>query len=183
MLKLYWYSKCDTCRRAKKWLEAKGKKFEEIDITLDPPSLSELKGYLKKSGKELKDFLNRSGVQYREQNMKEKVKSLTPEKILEMLSKEGKKMSEILRPLEEKYFISGEINSTVADPDAKVAEIEARYGDGEITKLDGISIDYDDWHFNVRPSKTEPLLRLNLEAYTAADMERRRDEVLSVIRG
>jgi len=90
MLKFYWYAKCDTCRRAKKWLEAKGKKFEAIDITLDPPSLADLKDYFKKSGKELKDFLNRSGVQYRELNMKEKVKSLTPEKILEMLAKEGR---------------------------------------------------------------------------------------------
>ncbi len=90
MMKFYWYSKCDTCRRAKKWLEGRGKKFEEIDITLAPPSLSELKDYLKKSGRELKDFLNRSGVQYRELNMKDKVKGLPPEKILEMLAKEGR---------------------------------------------------------------------------------------------
>jgi Spx/MgsR family transcriptional regulator len=90
MLKFYWYSKCDTCRRAKKWLEAKGKKFQEIDITLNPPKLDELNTYLKRSGKELKDFLNRSGVQYRALNMKEKVKSLPPEKILAMLAKEGR---------------------------------------------------------------------------------------------
>ena len=90
MLKFYWYAKCDTCRRAKKWLEAKGKKFEAIDITVDPPKLAELKDYLKKSGKELKDFLNRSGIQYREMNMKEKVKSLPPEKVLELLAKEGR---------------------------------------------------------------------------------------------
>jgi arsenate reductase len=90
MLKFYWYSKCETCRRAKRWLEAKGKKFEEIDITLAPPSLAELKDYLKKSGKDLKEFLNKSGQQYRALNMKEKVKSLAPEQILEMLSKEGK---------------------------------------------------------------------------------------------
>lgn len=90
MLRFYWYSKCDTCRRAKKWLESKGRKFEEIDITLAPPSLADLKDYLKKSGRELKDFLNRSGVQYRELNMKDKVKSLPPEKILEMLAKEGR---------------------------------------------------------------------------------------------
>ena len=64
-----------------------------------------------------------------------------------------------------------------------IARIEERYGDGRITRLDGISVDYDDWHFNVRPSNTEPLLRLNLEAATREDMERRRDEVIAVIRG
>jgi phosphomannomutase len=103
--------------------------------------------------------------------------------ILELLSIHGAKLSDLLRPLRERYFISGEINSEVADTDAKMAEIEARYGDAEITKLDGISIDYDDWHFNVRPSNTEPLLRLNLESLVSQqDMERRRDEVLDLIR-
>jgi phosphomannomutase len=103
--------------------------------------------------------------------------------ILELLSKHDAKLSELLAPLRERYFISGEINSEVADTDAKMAEIEERYGDGEITKLDGISVDYDDWHFNVRPSNTEPLLRLNLESLVSEqDMERRRDEVLDLIR-
>ena len=81
------------------------------------------------------------------------------------------------------YFISGEINSTVADPQAKLEEIKAAYADAEITELDGVSIDYEDWHFNVRPSNTEPLLRLNLESLISQeDMERRRDEVLALIR-
>jgi phosphomannomutase len=103
--------------------------------------------------------------------------------ILELLSKHDAKLSELLAPLRERYFISGEINSEVADTDAKMAEIEERYGDGEITTLDGISVDYDDWHFNVRPSNTEPLLRLNLESLVSEqDMERRRDEVLDLIR-
>src|SRR3954469_15502212 len=103
--------------------------------------------------------------------------------ILELLSTHDATLSELLRPLRDRYFIPGEINSTVADPHAKMAEIEDRYGDGEITKLDGISIDYDDWHFNVRPSNTEPLLRLNLESVVSKeDMERRRDEVLQLIR-
>jgi phosphomannomutase len=103
--------------------------------------------------------------------------------ILELLSTHGAKLSELLQPLRDRYFISGEINSEVADTDAKMAEIEQRYSDGEITKLDGISIDYDDWHFNVRPSNTEPLLRLNLESLVSEqDMERRRDEVLGLIR-
>ena len=84
--------------------------------------------------------------------------------ILELLSVEGKRMSELLEPLRSRYFISGEINSEVSDQDAKMEEIAERYSDGEQGRLDGISIDYDDWHFNVRPSNTEPLLRLNLES-------------------
>ena len=103
--------------------------------------------------------------------------------ILELLSKEGKRISELLAPLRAKYFISGEINSEVEDPDAKMAEIEERYSDGEITKLDGVSVDYADWHFNVRASNTEPLLRLNLESLVSAEhMEEKRDEVLGLIR-
>jgi phosphomannomutase len=82
-----------------------------------------------------------------------------------------------------RYFISGEINSEVADQEGKLAEILERYSDGEIDRLDGISVDYEDWHFNVRPSNTEPLLRLNLESLVSReDMERRRDEVLGLIR-
>ncbi len=103
--------------------------------------------------------------------------------ILELLSRRGAKLSELLEPLRERYFVSGEINSEVGDPAARAAELERRYGDGRVTKLDGLSVDYDDWHFNVRMSNTEPLLRLNLESLVSrADMERRRDEVLSVIR-
>jgi phosphomannomutase len=103
--------------------------------------------------------------------------------ILELLSREGKSLSELVADLRSRYFISGEINSEVADPQAKMDEIAARYADADITTLDGISVDYDDWHFNVRPSNTEPLLRLNLESLVSqADMERRRDEVLGLIR-
>jgi phosphomannomutase len=103
--------------------------------------------------------------------------------ILELLSKEGRKLSELVDQFRSRYFISGEINSEVADPGAKLDEIAERYGDGELTTLDGISIDYEDWHFNVRPSNTEPLLRLNLESLVSEeDMERRRDEVLELIR-
>ena len=103
--------------------------------------------------------------------------------ILELLSRRGAKLSELLEPLRERYFVSGEINSEVGDPAGRAAELERRYGDGRVTKLDGLSVDYDDWHFNVRMSNTEPLLRLNLESLVSrADMERRRDEVLSVIR-
>jgi phosphomannomutase len=103
--------------------------------------------------------------------------------LLELLSKRGAKLSELLEPLRSRYFISGEINSEVADQEAKMAEIEARYADARIEHLDGVSVDYDDWHFNVRPSNTEPLLRLCLESLVShEDMERRRDELLALIR-
>jgi phosphomannomutase len=92
-------------------------------------------------------------------------------------------MSELLEPFCTRYFISGEINSEVSDQQAKMDELERRYADARLSHLDGISIDYDDWHFNVRPSNTEPLLRLCLESLRSReDMERRRDEVLAVIR-
>jgi len=103
--------------------------------------------------------------------------------MLELIGRERRKLSELLRPLRERYFITGEINSTVADVGAALSRIEARFADARLTRLDGLSVDYPDWHFNVRPSNTEPLLRLNLEAFTRADMERRRDEVLGLLRG
>jgi phosphomannomutase len=103
--------------------------------------------------------------------------------ILELLSVAGRQMSELLEPYRSRYFISGEINSEVADQQAKLEEIAAAYRDARQSRLDGISIDYDDWHFNVRPSNTEPLLRLCLESLVSpGDMERRRDEVLALIR-
>jgi phosphomannomutase len=103
--------------------------------------------------------------------------------ILELLSVEGKRLSELLEPLHSRYFISGEINSEVEDQDAKMKELEERYWDGQVSWLDGISVDYDDWHFNVRPSNTEPLLRLNLESLDSEEhMQEKRDEVLGVIR-
>ncbi|HTR74387.1 MAG TPA: phosphomannomutase/phosphoglucomutase [Solirubrobacterales bacterium] len=104
--------------------------------------------------------------------------------ILELLSKEGRSMADLMSEFRSKYFISGEINSEVADQAAKMAEIEERYGEGaEVAHLDGVSIDFPEWHFNVRPSNTEPLLRLNLESLISKeDMERRRDEVLGLIR-
>jgi phosphomannomutase len=106
--------------------------------------------------------------------------------VLEKLSVEGKTMSELLEPYRSKYFISGEINSEVADAPAKMAELEQHYGslDGaRLTYVDGVSIDFPDWHFNVRPSNTEPLLRLTLESLVSEeDMEAKRDEVLRRIR-
>jgi phosphomannomutase len=103
--------------------------------------------------------------------------------ILELLGKTGRSMAELLQPYRARYFISGEINSEVADQPAKLAELRARYADAEIGELDGISIDYPDWHFNVRPSNTEPLLRLCLESLVSPEhMAARRDEVLALIR-
>jgi phosphomannomutase len=103
--------------------------------------------------------------------------------VLELLSRTGSSMSQLLEPYRSKYFISGEINSEVSDQQAKMEELAARYDDAEQKQLDGISIDYPDWHFNVRPSNTEPLLRLCLESLVSVqDMERRRDEVLDLIR-
>ncbi len=102
--------------------------------------------------------------------------------LLEMLSEKGCKMSDLLHPLEAKYFISGEINSRVADTKAKMEELREKYADAQQETLDGISIGYPTWHFNVRPSNTEPLLRLNLEAKSREEMEQRRDEVLGIIR-
>lgn len=102
--------------------------------------------------------------------------------MLEMLSRGSTKLSALLQPLESRYFLSSEINSRVEDPAQKIAAIAERYADGEIEHIDGISISYEDWHFNVRASNTEPLLRLNLEALDEQTMCDRRDEVLAFIR-
>ena len=105
--------------------------------------------------------------------------------MLELLSRRPESLSEVVRRFRERYFISGEINTRVADVPQKLQELEKRYAaqGARISHLDGISVDFDDWHFNVRPSNTEPLLRLNLEALgSEADLRARRDEVLAVIR-
>ncbi|HEX3391240.1 MAG TPA: phosphomannomutase/phosphoglucomutase [Solirubrobacteraceae bacterium] len=103
--------------------------------------------------------------------------------ILEQLSQSGRKLSDLLAPYRDRYFISGEINSEVSDQAAKMAKIAERYADARQSTLDGISIDYEDWHFNVRPSNTEPLLRLCLESLRSHEhMEQMRDEVLALIR-
>jgi phosphomannomutase len=102
--------------------------------------------------------------------------------MLELISKKGRRLSEILAPLREQYFITGELNTPVPDVALKLQELKERYADGRVSHLDGISVDYDDRHFNVRPSNTEPLLRLNLEATSEELMAQKRDEVLEVIR-
>lgn len=103
--------------------------------------------------------------------------------VMEMLSQHETSLSELLAPLAAKYFISGEINTRVkGDPQAKMKELAKTFGDAEVTWFDGVSVEYEDWHFNVRPSNTEPLLRLNLEATSQALMEEKRDQVLEIIR-
>jgi phosphomannomutase len=103
--------------------------------------------------------------------------------MLELISQKGRKLSEILAPLRERYFITGELNTPVADVALKLQELKERYGnEGTVSHLDGLSVDAREWHFNVRPSNTEPLLRLNLEATSQELMEEKRDEVLAVIR-
>jgi phosphomannomutase len=106
--------------------------------------------------------------------------------ILELMSKKGQSLHELVAPLARQYFVSGEINTKLPHMDAvpaKLAEIAARYADGRQSTLDGISVEYPDWHFNVRPSNTEPLLRLNLESTASeAQMQDRRDEVIELIR-
>ena len=106
--------------------------------------------------------------------------------ILELMSQKGKSLRELLQPLREKYFISGEINTKLASIDqaqGKIERLAREYAHGNVYQLDGISAEFDDWHFNVRASNTEPLLRLNLEGLTPEIMEKRRDEVLGIIRG
>jgi phosphomannomutase len=105
--------------------------------------------------------------------------------ILELMSRKGKTLHELLAPLREKYFISGEINTKVSDiakAQAKIDGLAATYRDGNVYMMDGVSAEFPDWHFNVRGSNTEPMLRLNLEALTPGLMAQKRDEVLAFIR-
>jgi phosphomannomutase len=105
--------------------------------------------------------------------------------ILELMSKKNMTLRDLLAPLREKYFISGEINTKVSDMHTvqrKIDGLSAKYQAAQVYTLDGISAEFPDWHFNVRASNTEPMLRLNLEATTEAEMERKRDEVLAFIR-
>ena len=106
--------------------------------------------------------------------------------ILDLMSRKGQSLRDLLKPLRERYFISGEINTKVANMDVagrKIEELKRAYAKGNPYDLDGVSAEFDDWHFNVRQSNTEPLLRLNLEGLTPEIMEKRRDEVLGIIRG
>jgi len=104
--------------------------------------------------------------------------------MVELLSRRGNSLSQLLAPFRERFFLTGEINTPVADVPLKLQELKERYAaeGGRISHLDGLSVDFDDWHFNVRPSNTEPLLRLNLEALSHELMEEKQEEVLGLIR-
>ena len=103
--------------------------------------------------------------------------------LMELLATRGVKMSDLLAELEAKYFISGEINSKVGDVPGRLAALADRYADGKLEHMDGVSVSYDSWHFNVRGSNTEPLIRLNLESVASPEeMQAKRDEVLAIIR-
>jgi len=119
-------------------------------------------------------------------NLKEKgcyeVPMIITLKVLEVISKSGKSFSEFVASYK-KYFHSGEINSTVKDVQGKIQEIKEKYNDGKQNDLDGITVEYEDWWFNVRGSNTEPKIRLNLEARTKELAEEKTREILGFIRG
>ncbi len=101
--------------------------------------------------------------------------------VLNLMGESGKQLSELIKGLK-KYFSSEEINSEVENKEDKIKEIEDKFKDGKIVRIDGLSVYYDDWWFNLRMSNTEPLLRLNVEANTKGLMEEKRDELLEIIR-
>ncbi len=123
-----------------------------------------------------------SGHYYFKENYTAESQGLAFIKLANLICKTGKKVSDLVAPLR-KYFASGEINSKVADVPAVLAKIKAKYSNGRMFELDGISVEYSDWWFNVRSSNTEPLLRLIVESKTKSCMEEKRDELLALIRG
>jgi phosphomannomutase len=122
-----------------------------------------------------------SGHYYFKENFTTECQGLALIMLANLMSKTGKKVSDLVRPLR-KYHASGEINSKVSDVSAILDELRAKYSDGNLFELDGVSVEYDDWWFNVRASNTEPLLRLIVEADTKEKMEAKRDELLALIR-
>ena len=122
-----------------------------------------------------------SGHYYFKDNYYTESSSMAVLAVANVVSAAGKPLSELITPIQ-RYFASGEINSTVADVPSILDALKKKYADGRIIELDGVSVEFDDWWFNVRASNTEPLLRLNLEAKTRAQMEEKRDEMLALIR-
>jgi phosphomannomutase len=102
--------------------------------------------------------------------------------VMEILSKENKTLSDILKPVTGKYFVSGEINTLVNDPEKSIQNVREKYKDGRIETIDGLSIEFDDWRFNLRPSNTEPVIRLNVESTKKELMEQKRDEILPLLK-
>jgi phosphomannomutase len=107
---------------------------------------------------------------------------ITALQTLEVISKSGGTFSDALKPFR-RYWNSGELNSEVADKEGAMRRVEQAYSDGRVDHTDGLLVDYDDWWFSLRPSNTEPLLRLNVEARDPAVGEAQRDKILSMIRG
>lgn len=122
-----------------------------------------------------------SGHYYFEENSKAEMTALAVIILLNLLNETGQTISQLTSDLN-RYFHSGEINSEVENKDAVMTKLKELYAEGTLDELDGIRIDFDDWWFNVRPSNTEPVLRLNLEAKTKELMEEKRDELLKIIR-
>ncbi len=122
-----------------------------------------------------------SGHYYFRDNFFTESSSLAVICVANIVSASDKPLSELIKPIQ-KYFASGEINSKVADAKAVIELIKEKYSDGNLFELDGVSVEYSDWWFNVRMSNTEPLIRLNLEAKTKEKMEAKRDELLAMIR-
>ncbi len=123
-----------------------------------------------------------SGHYYFEENSNAEASTLAAFMILNLMAKNGKKASQLIKEVK-RYYHSGEINSEVHNKDAVLAKLKEKYADGSQHELDGLKVDYPDWWFNVRPSNTEPLLRLNLEATTEELMEEKKAELLAIIRG
>jgi phosphomannomutase len=123
-----------------------------------------------------------SGHYYFRDNYYTESSALAVISVANIVSAAGCPLSELIRPIK-RYFASGEINSEVEAPAAVIDRIRTRYRDGRLFELDGVSVEFDDWWFNVRLSNTEPLVRLNLEAKTLANMQQKRDELLAQIRG
>ncbi|MBQ9786807.1 MAG: phosphomannomutase/phosphoglucomutase [Lentisphaeria bacterium] len=122
-----------------------------------------------------------SGHYYFKQNFTAESQGLAMIMLANLICAKNQPLHELISPLK-KYFASGEINSKVADVAPILAEIKSKYNDGHMFELDGISVEYADWWFNVRSSNTEPLLRLIVEADTRELMEAKRDELLAIIR-
>ncbi|OGI27552.1 MAG: hypothetical protein A2359_00145 [Candidatus Moranbacteria bacterium RIFOXYB1_FULL_43_19] len=122
-----------------------------------------------------------SGHYFFEENYKAETSTLAAIMLLNLMAETGKKISEIVIEVK-RYSHSGEINSEVENKDAVISALKKKYSDGKISELDGVKIEFPDWWLNVRPSNTEPVLRLNLEANTKEMMEEKRDEVLKIIR-
>ena len=103
--------------------------------------------------------------------------------VMQLMTDENKNLSDLVGEMIQNYPCSGEINTTLENPKAKIEELKAKYSDGTLDELDGVSVEYDTWRFNVRMSNTEPLLRLNVESKGDRElMEQKTDELLSIIR-